>query len=940
MRLADHLEILPADQRRFRQGEEGRGIWAWLELRGELRKLPAALEAIGREELAAVLNERQQTDARRYYQSRIDHWSQDRFKLDRRFVRLRLWLDQGEDAAGQRWQAQPRRFEDLQAVLAEARDYPALVLLGPPGSGKSTLRGHMELEYARQALALDADGLAMAPLTFFISLNLYKADKAGAAPPPPRDWLAQQWQNRCPDLPSLDAVLREKRLLLLLDALNEMPHQRTEHIEAWRDFLQRLVEERPGNRVLFSCRTHDYGAKLTSKMLAVPQVRIEALTDDQVRKFLERYCPAAAGRLWNEFRHNPWQLELYRSPYYLALLVDQLGPDGGLPEGRAALFSGFVRRALHREIGADHPLFKPDRLLTQGDCERLAQDGFAGCELPGEGRLFPALGTLAYRMQETTRNPEASQVRIAEAQAFSLLMAPNPPARGFLAWLRDRLTGRQAQNGLERDCAEAVLQAGLALRIVERDVQRREVLFYHQLLQEYFAARLLALQPDSGLVRSAWRVGQVKPGLAATLKELPDFEPLPPLPTTGWEETTVLMTAMTTGPEAIVTELMVANLPLAGRCAAQPDVRISADLKERIRWALVERTQDSKADLRARMAAGLALGELGDPRFERRQGPYGEYLLPPLVAIPGGTYPIGSDEGHYNDESPMHTVELAPSQIGKFPVTNAEWALFMKAGGYEDDRWWETTMAKAWRRGEETTEGPKQQWREYRKTLQQNFDGIRQWHKQGRITSKQADDWEAIARMSDEDFERQLDEWYPSGRQAQPAYWNDDVFNNPAQPVVGISWYEARAYCAWLSAQVGLLFRLPTEVEWEAAARGKEGRRYAYSNDYDSSRCNTFETHIRRTTPIGVFPGGETPEGVVDLTGNTWDWTGSLYQPYPYNTEDGREDPAADGRRVVRGGAWHDSSISVRAAYRGRPHPGDRINDVGARVVVGLPPIL
>ncbi len=707
--LADRLEIPTAAQRQFPTGDEGRGIWAWLEQRGQLRALPATLAAIGREELAAALVERQQTDARRYYENRIQHWSQERFKLDRRFVRLTLWLDQGEDAAGQRWQPQPRQFEDLQAVLAAARDYPALVLLGPPGSGKTTLLGHLELDSANQALAQPDEKLTTAQLTFFISLNLYQADKPGAALPSPQDWLEEQWRNRCPDLPPLDAVLREGRLLLLLDALNEMPHQRTEHIEKWRDFLRRLVEERPGNRVLVSCRTHDYGAKLSSAMLTVPQVRIEALSDGQVREFLQQYCLlATAGRLWEEFRHNPQQLDLYRSPYYLALLVDQLGPEGGLPAGRAALFSGFVRGALHHEIGSGNPLFKPDRLLTHGDCERLAQDGFVGCDLPVEGRLFPALGALAYRMQETSRSPEASQVRIAKDQALRLLVEPNPSGRGLLARLRDRWRGRRDQPGLERDCAEAVLQAGLALRLVERDVQRQQVLFYHQLLQEYFAARLLALQPDAGLVQSAWRVGRVQPSLAATLKQLPDSEPLPPLPTTGWEETTVMAAAMTADPEAFVNDLMTANLPLAGRCAAQPDVRLSGELKVRIQAALIARTQDAKADLRARIAAGRALGELGDPRFERRQGPYGDYLLPPLVVIPGGTYPIGSDEGHYEDERPAHTVELASFQIGQFPVTNAEWALFMQAGGYEDERWWETAVAKAWRRGEGTAEGPKQ----------------------------------------------------------------------------------------------------------------------------------------------------------------------------------------------------------------------------------------
>ncbi|MCP4343187.1 MAG: formylglycine-generating enzyme family protein, partial [Desulfobulbaceae bacterium] len=102
-----------------------------------------------------------------------------------------------------------------------------------------------------------------------------------------------------------------------------------------------------------------------------------------------------------------------------------------------------------------------------------------------------------------------------------------------------------------------------------------------------------------------------------------------------------------------------------------------------------------------------------------------------------------------------------------------------------------------------------------------SFDQIRVWQQQGRITSKQADDWETIAQMNDDAFEALLDEWYPSGRQTQPAFWNDDAFNNPEQPVVGISWYEARAYCAWLSAQSDEPFRLPSEAEWEAATRGK-----------------------------------------------------------------------------------------------------------------------
>jgi formylglycine-generating enzyme required for sulfatase activity len=271
-------------------------------------------------------------------------------------------------------------------------------------------------------------------------------------------------------------------------------------------------------------------------------------------------------------------------------------------------------------------------------------------------------------------------------------------------------------------------------------------------------------------------------------------------------------------------------------------------------------------------------------------------------------------------------------------VTNAEWALFMKADGYEDERWWLTAEDQAWRRGEGTAEGLKRQERENRQFFQQNFEQIRGWQQEGRITSAQAGQWEQIAQMDDSEFESLLEEWYPPGRQTQPAYWSDEAYNNLAQPVVGISWHEAWAYCAWLSAQGDRAFRLPTEVEWEAAARGHEGRRYGYGNDFDARCCNTFESHIRRTTPIGVFPGGETPEGLVDMTGNTWDWTSTLYKPYRYDAQDGREHPiSGDGRRVLRGGSWVDYRGDARAAARRGYSPNDRHYSVGLRLLCSSP---
>jgi formylglycine-generating enzyme required for sulfatase activity len=169
--------------------------------------------------------------------------------------------------------------------------------------------------------------------------------------------------------------------------------------------------------------------------------------------------------------------------------------------------------------------------------------------------------------------------------------------------------------------------------------------------------------------------------------------------------------------------------------------------------------------------------------------------------------------------------------------------------------------------------------------------------------------------------------------------------------VVGVNWYEAGAYCNWLSAATGEGYRLPTEAEWEAAARGKTGRRYSWGDTFEPLKGNTAATKVGRTTPVGVFVEGKTPEGVSDLTGNVEEWTGSLFGAgldfeqapfaYPYDPGDGREDPEAgpDVRRVLRGGAWNYARVIARAADRFEALPGDRSYALGCRVVVRSSPI-
>lgn len=136
-------------------------------------------------------------------------------------------------------------------------------------------------------------------------------------------------------------------------------------------------------------------------------------------------------------------------------------------------------------------------------------------------------------------------------------------------------------------------------------------------------------------------------------------------------------------------------------------------------------------------------------------------------------------------------------------------------------------------------------------------------------------------------------------------------------PVVQVSWQDAIAYCLWLSKATGHSYRLPTEAEWERAARDTDARIYPWGREFDPWRCNTLESGKRGTTPVKHYsPGGDSPCGVSDMSGNVWEWTSSLLRPYPYTADDGREANPADGPRVARGGAWYYSRKLARCASR------------------------
>ncbi len=170
----------------------------------------------------------------------------------------------------------------------------------------------------------------------------------------------------------------------------------------------------------------------------------------------------------------------------------------------------------------------------------------------------------------------------------------------------------------------------------------------------------------------------------------------------------------------------------------------------------------------------------------------------------------------------------------------------------------------------------------------------------------------------------------------KPNYWGDTRFNNTLAPVVGVSWDDARAYCQWLNELIkkegfqvasskermpdGYVVRLPTEEEWERAARGTDGREYPWGSEFKASCANTDESELKRTTPVCTYPSGVSPVGAWDMAGNVWEWTASK----------------ADRWRVMRGGSWFNDSWAARGAIRNWYDPGFWDADWGLRVVVSL----
>ena len=151
-------------------------------------------------------------------------------------------------------------------------------------------------------------------------------------------------------------------------------------------------------------------------------------------------------------------------------------------------------------------------------------------------------------------------------------------------------------------------------------------------------------------------------------------------------------------------------------------------------------------------------------------------------------------------------------------------------------------------------------------------------------------------------------------------------------PCQSVSWYQAFAFCQWLSFRLNLDITLPTEQQWQRAAQGDDGRKFPWGNQFHETRCNTRESLLMKTTPVTMYPSGASPYGVMDMSGNVWEWCLNEYTK-PDQTEFADNVP-----RVMRGGSWGEANSLVRGTARHFDMPSLQSEFVGFRVVRGYSP--
>lgn len=723
--------------------------------------------------------------------------------------------------------SKPEKHDDLLEAFAR---HKRLALLGEPGTGKTFSLWRIAAEQARKAL-----DNATTLLPVVIPLNRWTDERQ-----PLHEFVLEQMGGLSY---RYDELRRAGRLLPLLDALNEIPFEQR---KVKLDQVKAFVNQTCFNHLLLTCRERDYTGKLEQDM---DRLTIEPLDPLRIRLFLRNYFA-----YFNQRQPGGFLPDVADSLFWQLAGNEKLSEVWQVWEATGASFEQFW-------TAEDIPKENPNVYeKTSGEHDRVwtecRHDPRSLMKLAENPYLLSLITTIYIRDKELPRSriglfdrfTQDLLVREEVAKAKSRESVPERhvmlEALKQLAWRLQRHIGLQeeARTTLPKEDAAKImghrdlLEFAASASLLE--LTRDSVRFSHQLLQEFFTAQRFGEERAKGLQASEfWPVERW-------------WEP------SGWEEATKMAFGYAEEPEAFLQWLAAGNPKLAYEIAdEQKLLNQELFIAFRDQWRQVITDIERYPDPRERHAISTLLAKFGwDNRPSIGLNVAG---LPDIdwVEIPAGEFTYQDGE----------RLSLPIYKMSIYPVTNAQFQVFVADGGYENDEWWQDLQKPDSLPSHSWTEGNR--------------------------------------------------------------------------PVESVSWYDAMAFCRWLSKKLDLDIRLPTEEQWEKAARGTDGREYPWGNGYKTGYANINETYgeagiynLQETSAVGIYPQGQSPYGLMDMSGNVWEWCLNKYHEPQITTAD-----VSGGVRVVRGGAWNYATEYCRSSSRLDAHPLYRSYNLGFRLLCCFP---
>jgi formylglycine-generating enzyme required for sulfatase activity len=590
----------------------------------------------------------------------------------------------------------------------------------------------------------------------------------------------------------VEDLLTQSRACLLMDGFDELPDWKAVTAKAalW-DFL----DSTPSTHIVISSRPGFLPAKW-----GLVEVDIPPLSKEGQRRLIRLWT--SGGQVeetkilgWLDTNASPIA-SLAELPFYLSALLElSFGRKGAPPDQPGLIIQEILSARIRRECSTH---------ARTGIWAAFAQAGWSEDEIVCA--CFQALGRLGFHafINDKTKLP----VR----EALSVM--------GKTVDLEWREREIPEVSGRIDALARAIEPAGLF------EIREGSLEFTHALWRDFLAAHEMARRIRAGddlpaeaiaFVESSSRFERTREN------QFSEFQ-LPACVEKRWEMFHFFLAGLVDEADssALLKHIVSINSSLAAYWICCGRARAGSECEHLIEL-FVQDVERAESDLARRLLAARALGRVGDPRVWKEGA---RQLAPRMIKIPQGQYRIGLSQKDLRkafdvklegidvqqEVEAFREVSLTGFEIGKYPVTNAQFEQFITAGGYRQPDWWTDA--------------------DY------NDDG-----------------WEWLRDHG--------------GDNRLPDYWRDPRYNQPNQPVVGITCYEAEAYCRWLTKKTGRRFMLPTLARWQAAARGLEGRLFPWGDAVEASRCNCWhEAYLGGASPVGIFPAGATPEGAEDMAGN------------------------------------------------------------------------